>query len=60
MNRHYINDYSRSALINFSGLIGVENLDTNEIKNICIEQLLSDADADKYKSIDGVLYEAAP
>ena len=47
MKYHYINSYSKDELKMFSGVTD-ENLTRKELLDICIEQLCSDYDGDKY------------
>jgi len=58
MERHYINDYTREELLDFHGdeKVDLVIMDTEFIRQACIDQLLSDFDADKYILKDSILY----
>ena len=56
MKRHYINDYTREELLDFHGDKSIVIMDTEFIRQACIDQLLSDFDADKYILKDSILY----
>ena len=58
MERHYINDYTRKELLDFHGdeKVDLVIMDTEFIRQACIDQLLSDFDADKYILKDSILY----
>ena len=57
MIKHYIHDLSREELLEFHGDKSLCIMNTEFILQACIEQLLSDWNADRYILKDGILYD---
>lgn len=54
MKKHYIYDYDKKQLEEFLQDDNIKG-SKEELREICIEQLLYDEDADRYKFLCGVL-----
>lgn len=56
MMKHYIRSFNREQLLDFLDEECWKHHGTEELRAICISQLLSDSDADKYVFKDNILY----